>query len=263
VIGGFGLKKSIPALYWSASFFLLSSIAHADAFIPTMVSANVLWVFVLPLVVVVEGWFMARRGWSAPYKNAILGNLLSMLAALPVGLALSTLGQYVASESARQSLSFVPKGLRFGLAQVLLYGQLPAPTYGFIDSFNGFGGIAGIVLAAIAFMGICWLVSIGVEGYFYARKNPKVAKSTVYGVTALAHLVSYTLLVLLWLPYSYHAAKANEDSVLRLCANPMAWDSNCPEIFLRYPQIRQTRLDNCKQQDEAQDTCLRLPAQDL
>lgn len=179
--------------------------ANADAFIPTMISANLLWLCALPLVVVVEGRFMAHWNWQEPYKNALRGNLWSMLAALPLGVGLSILGGYLSSKDAQTTLAFIPDAARHLLAQTFLYGQLPAPSYGFIAGF----GEAGIFLAALLFIGICWLLIFGVEGYYYGKKNPLLPKGKVCGFTAIVNLISYALLLAMWLPYSYYSASSD------------------------------------------------------
>ncbi|MGO9473188.1 MAG: hypothetical protein ACLPWS_07185, partial [Rhodomicrobium sp.] len=75
----------------------LSNAAHADAFIPTVASANIRWLFVFPVIVVLEGWLMARQKWKAQYKSALKVNLLSIVAELPFEVTLSMLGGYLAS----------------------------------------------------------------------------------------------------------------------------------------------------------------------
>lgn len=92
------LRTLVGTRVWMALILaVVPLLAHADAFLPTMISANVLWVLALPLVVAVEGWVMTRWQWQQPHKNALKGNLLSMLAALPIGVGLSILGRYLSS----------------------------------------------------------------------------------------------------------------------------------------------------------------------
>lgn len=57
-----------------------------------MVSADVLWLLTLPLEATVVGWLLERWGWSRPYRWAFLADLLSMLAMVPVGHALTQAG---------------------------------------------------------------------------------------------------------------------------------------------------------------------------
>jgi hypothetical protein len=85
-----------------------STSAFANAFIPTMISANVVWLFVLAPIVAIEGWLMARWEWERPYKSALNGNLVSMLAALPFGVLLSMAGGYLVNlRQARLDTIFV------------------------------------------------------------------------------------------------------------------------------------------------------------
>lgn len=167
-------------------FISLSDAAQADAFVPTMISANILWFFVLPVIVALEGWLMARQKWQEPYWTALKGNLWSMAAALPLQVVLSILGGYVAE---RDTLAFIPYNIRFFLAQVLLYGQ----AYDARDIF----------LAPIIFIGICWAFSVAVEGYYYSLRNPLLPRKKVYRTTVIVHIISYLLLLALWLPYLY------------------------------------------------------------
>jgi hypothetical protein len=201
--------------------------ALADGFLPTMISANALWVVALPLVVAVEGWFMVRWKWEEPYKNSLRGNLLSMFAALPIGIALSVLGWYLVSNDGQATLGFIPTSARELLGQTFLYGQLPAPSYGFIDE----AGNAGIYLAALLFMGICLLLTFGVESYYYRKKNPQLSRGTVFCQTAIANLISYLLLFALWIPYSYHSASAADDFWQDFCRRGSGWSSACTKIL--------------------------------
>jgi len=227
-------------------------VANADAFIPTMISANLLWIFALPLVVAVEGWFMARWNWQEPYKNALRGNLWSMLAALPLGVGLSILGGYLSSKDAQITLAFIPETARHLLAQTFLYGQLPAPSYGFIAGI----GEAGIFLAALLFVGICWLLTFGVEGYYYGKKNPLLPRGKVYGFTAIVNLISYSLLLALWLPYSYYAASSDQNFQRRICAQSSSWSSRCSDILARFPDVKEKRLGECHRRGIQEDRCL-------
>lgn len=229
------------------------TIAHADAFIPTMISANLLWLFTLPLVVAFEGWFMSRWQWNKPYKNALRGNLWSMLAALPLGLALSILGGYLSSKDAQSTLAFIPKSTRYLLSQTFLYGQLPAPSYGFIDGF----GSAGIFLAGLLFVGICWFLTFGVEGYYYGKKNPLLPRGTIYGFTAIVNLVSYSILMSLWVPYSYVAASSGQNTELQFCSHANTWSSRCPDILVKFPEIKEKRLNECYHLGIQEDHCLK------
>jgi hypothetical protein len=230
--------------------FFIGSYAWADAFIPTMLSANILWILALPIVVMIEGWFMAKRQWHSPYRTALIGNILSMIAALPFGVLLSLLGDVVAKSQ------FLPDTLRNVLAQILIYGQLPTPTYGFIGA-NHYMGMSGVYLAATGFIGLCWAFSILVEGFYYGKKNPSIAKSTVYKVTTQSHLVSYALLLFLWLPYSFYSAKSQELSMRDgLCLWPNAWSATCYQIFDLYPEAKQARLKNCRLRQIEDDDCI-------
>lgn len=235
-----------------AALGLFSTSACANAFIPTMISANVVWMLVLAPVVVIEGWLMARWKWAKPYKTAFSGNLLSMLAALPVGVLLSLGGAYLAGADAKSTLSFLPDTVRFFLAQVLFYGDTPVPSYGFAGAFNS----AGVFLAALIFIGLCWLLTFVIEGSYYLRKNPSFSRKEIFLGAALANVASYFFLVSLWLPYSYYAASAAQASHLRLCAEPSAWSNGCAGIWERFPEVREFRLSACSKRGIPEGRCL-------
>jgi hypothetical protein len=227
-------------------------VARADAFIPTMISANVLWVLALPLVVAIEGWLMVQWKWQRPYKNALKGNLWSMLAALPVGVGLSMVGAYLGGRDAQTTFAFLPESARRLLAQTFLYGRLPAPSYGFIDGF----GKAGIFLAALLFVGICWLLTFAVEGHYYGTKNPSLTRRHVYGRTAFANLLSYGALLLLWIPYSYHSASSGQDFERQFCAQSNSWSIRCTDIWARFPEVKEARLRECRDRGLQEQICL-------
>ncbi|MGO9462372.1 MAG: hypothetical protein ACLP1W_20010 [Rhodomicrobium sp.] len=94
----------------------LSNAAHADAFIPTVASANIRWLFVFPVIVVLEGWLMARQKWKAQYKSALKVNLLSIVAELPFEVTLSMLGGYLASHDDHATFAFIPYNIRYSFA---------------------------------------------------------------------------------------------------------------------------------------------------
>jgi hypothetical protein len=235
-----------------ATLGLFSTSACANAFIPTMISANVVWMLVLAPVVVIEGWLMARWKWARPYKTAFGGNLLSMLAALPVGVLLSLAGAYLTDADARSTLSFLPDTVRFFLAQVLFYGDTPVPSYGFVGSFSS----AGVFLAALIFIGLCWLLTFVIEGSYYLRKNPSFSRKEIFLGAALANVASYCFLVSLWLPYSYYAASAAQESFLRFCAEPSAWSNGCTGIWEKFPEVREFRLSACGKRGIPEGRCL-------
>lgn len=180
-----------------------SACALANGFIPTMISANVVWFLALAPIVAIEGWFMAGWEWERPYRYALMGNLVSMAAALPFGILLSLAGGYLASADAKAAFPYLADSTRFFLAQALLYGDTPVPSRGFIAD----SGMAGIFLAALIFIGFCWLLTFAVEGYYYARKNPSRPRLEVFRRTALANVASYCFLLALWLPYSFYCAR--------------------------------------------------------
>jgi hypothetical protein len=217
-----------------------------------MISANALWLLALAPVVMIEGWFMARWKWERPYESAVGGNLLSMLAALPFGVILSLAGGYIYSEGGRAALSFLPDSIRFFLVQVLLYGDTPVPTYGFIFGFNS----AGTFLAALIFIGLCWLLTFTVEGSYYSRRNPSRPRGEIFRGTALANLASYCFLIALWLPYSYFSASAAQDSEREFCAQPSAWSGRCNDIWAKFPAVRELRLASCVKGQIPKERCL-------
>lgn len=229
-----------------------SSAVFADAFIPTMISANVVWLLVLAPVVTIEGWLMARWKWEKPYKHALTGNVLSILAALPFGVLLSLAGGYVASPTGKQTLSFLSDSAHFFLTQALFYGDTPVPSYGFIGSSS----MAGIFFAALVFIGLCWLLTFMVEGYYYSRKNPSRPRIEIFRRTALVNVASYCFLIALWLPYSYYSASAAQGLMLNVCAQPSSWSSHCTEIWEKFPEVRELRLASCGTRSIPEQRCL-------
>jgi len=248
----------MPKLVFGRHVFLaavLTSVpaaAFADAFIPTMISANVVWLVIFFPVVMIEGWLMARWRWEMPYRNALVGNFLSMLAALPFGVLLSLAGGYLVSPNAKTALPFLSDPVRFFLAQALFYGDTPVPSYGFIPGF----GSAGIFLAALIFIGLCWLLTFVVESYYYSRRNPTRPRVAIIRGAAIANLVSYCFLAALWLPYSYFSARAEQDSVRELCVEPSAWSSRCGDIWAKFPEVRELRLAGCAKREIPDGRCL-------
>ncbi len=242
--------RSFWAVLLLASF---SSLAFADAFIPTMIEANVMWVFVLPLVVAVEGRMLVGRGWQDPYKVALKGNLLSMLAALPLGIFLSVIGGYFGTKSAGISLDFLPESVRFFLAQAFLYGHLPAPSYGFIDGFQE----SGIYLAALVFIGICWCATFVIEGRYYMRKNPSLPKRDVLRLTALMNVASYGILMALWFPYSVYSAASEQKHIIGICSHEGAWSSKCGMVWELFPETKNSRLVECRRGRISDEKCFR------
>lgn len=227
---------------------VISTKAYANAFIPTMVSANVVWLLILPLVVAVEGSLMAYWKWEKPYKHAFFGNLWSMLAALPVGFGLSILGNYISKDAATADSA------RYMLAQILLYGQVTTPSYGSISDGSSY---SGIILAALLFIGICWILTFVVEALYYGKKNPNLPKANVYRRTAIVNIISYCLLIALWLPYSYQAANSEEEFMKQHCAEAGGWGRDCPKILAKYPEIKQQRLRSCESRGIKEDICLK------
>lgn len=249
------MPHAAPIIRYAFLAVVLASVsasAYADAFIPTMISANVIWLLVLAPVVMIEGWLMARWKWAMPYKTALNGNLLSMLAALPFGVLLSLAGGYLASADAKSTLSFLPDSVRFFLAQALFYGDTPVPTYGFIVAFSS----AGVFLAALIFIGLCWLLTFVIEGYYYSRKNPSRSRKEIFLGTAAANVVSYCFLMVLWLPYSYHSASSAQEFARRICAEPSSWSSRCTDIWTRFPETKELRLAACGKREIPEDRCL-------
>jgi hypothetical protein len=217
--------------------------AYADAFLPTMISANVLWLLAFPLIVALEGWMMKRWGWTAPYKNSFWANFWSMIAAIPIGILLSYVGVYLGSKGGQAAMSFLPTSLTFNLAQVFLYGNLPAPSYGYI---NGISNGAGISLAGLVFIGICWLITFAVEGRYYRKRNPSISKASIYRGAVWTNLASYSLLLTFWLPYSYMSAVSSEATERRFCQSANTWSSTCLRIWARYPELKTERIHACE-----------------
>lgn len=231
-----------------------SALAYANAFIPTMISANVLWALILPVVVFVEGRLMARWEWNNPYKTALRGNLLSMLAALPFGILLSLTGHYLTTSDAKTTLSVLSAPVRFFLAQAFFYGEPDGPSYGYIVGFS----FANILLAALIFIGLCWLVTFVVEGHYYSKKNPLRTKREIFRRTALANVASYCILILLWLPYSYYAAHAwqGDEYERTFCGRAWSWSSRCIAVWEKWPGVKERRLAECNRLGISNNQCL-------
>jgi len=235
-------------------FSTMPMTARANGFLPTMISANILWLLALPLVVAVEGWMMKRWGWNAPFKNCFWANFWSMIAAIPIGFVLSFLGGYLGGVSQKTALSFIPETVKFNLSQVLLYGQLPAPSYGYINGY----GTAGISLAGLIFIGICWLLTFGVEGRYYRIRNPFISTLAIYCGTALSNLSSYSLILAMWLPYSYMSAAKDEAMQLHSCQLGHVWSPICQDIWDRYPETKDKWLLSCLQGFDSSECFKRL-----
>jgi len=163
------------------------------------------------------------------------------------------LGGYLSSKDVPIALSFIPESLRHLLAQTFLYGQLPTPTYGFIKGF----GNSGIFLAALLFIGICWLLTVGVEGHYYKKKNPQLPKDKVFRGTVFVNLVSYCVLLILWLPYSYIDAQSEQRFFQHACSQASSYSSSCPEVFARFPEIKEKRLAECHSRGIQEGDCLK------
>lgn len=239
--------------------FLLGSVpfAHANGFMPTMIFANVLWLVVLPVVSVLEGAMMKRWGWQEPYKNSFWANFWSMIAAIPVGLALSYIGGYLVSPHGRANLDFIPEKVSGLLAGTFLYGHLPAPSYGHITTH---GGMASLSLAGLAFIGICWILTFAVEAHYHRVRNPSIAGSVIYRGVAVSNLVSYGLLLLMWLPYSYFSAIANESMERHVCTRSNTWSSSCLKMWSLYPELKIERLKNCEENGVDATACVTPPS---
>jgi hypothetical protein len=218
-----------------------------------MVSANALWILALPVIVTIEGWFMARQKWPRPYMHALKGNLWSMLAAIPLGLGLSVLGIYISSRD--NLLDFIPDEIRFILAETFMYGSLRSPSWGFI--YISPSGLSDVCLAALVFLGCCWFFSTAIEGYYYSKKYSTVSTKAVFKITAVAHVVSYCVLLLMWSLYSYESTKSEQEFGKIICAAPNAWSYECKMIFEKYPDIKELRLSACQRQGIDHERCVR------
>jgi hypothetical protein len=181
---------------------IMPTAALANAFVPTMISANVMWVVAFPVIVFLEGWMMARWKWRSPYLNSFIANLLSAIAALPIGVGLSIAGGFISRDQSWVT-SFLSGSARHFLAQLFSYGQLPTPydeAWLHQASPTGFQ-MVGVPLAAILFIGICWCLTFAVEGWYYTKRNRTLPRSHIYRGTAVANLASYFVLMVVWLPY--------------------------------------------------------------
>lgn len=234
----------------------LSFAAHANGFMPTMIFANVLWLVVLPIVSLHEGWMMKRWGWQAPYKNSFWANFWSMIAAIPVGLALSYIGSYLASPQGQATFSWIPAAASRTMAAIFLYGNLPAPSYGYITSY---GGMASLSLAGLAFIGICWVLTFAVEARYHRVRNPSIQGASIYRGVAVSNLVSYGLLLLMWLPYSYFSAIANESMERSMCTRSSTWSSSCLKMWSLYPEVKMERMKNCQEDGVDATACITPP----
>ncbi len=235
---------------------LIVPFAHANGFMPTMIIANVFWLVVLPIVSILEGTMIKRWGWKAPYRNSFWANFWSMIAAIPVGLALSYIGAYLVSDSGQTNADFIPEMVRRALAGVFLYGNLPAPSYGYVTSY---GGMASLSLAGLAFIGICWVLTFGVESRYHRVRNPSIASASIYRGVAVSNLASYCLLLLMWLPYSYFSAIENESMERNMCTRSRSWSSSCLKMWSLYPELKKERLRNCKEDGVDATACVTPP----
>ena len=223
--------------------FLLASTAHANAFIPTMMSANLLWVVILLPVVAIEGALMKKWGWAAPYRSALGGNTLTMLIALPFGLLLSFLGA-ACGEWGKAANPGVAQQLLYFLAQVFLYGSAPTPTYGFAGS-QSFSDLLGMLLASLLFVGCCWIFTIYFEANFYARRNKNLESKYILRKTIFMHVISYGVLMALWIPISIYSAKKSHDYQTEVCARFNVSFEPCVQIWKQYPEVKARRLSEC------------------
>lgn len=194
----FPAKKAL-AIILAIALSVPSTAVYANGFIPTMVSANVLWLAALAPIVAIEGWLMNRWAWEKPYKSALIGNILSMLAALPLGLLFSKAGMYLGTIDWKTTFPYVSDSARNIIVQSLVYGELPLP-------FNQHEWTwAGVSLAALIFIGLCWSFTFVIEGGYYSRKNPTRPRIEILRRTALANTASYYFLIAIWMPYLFHS----------------------------------------------------------
>ena len=219
-----------------------------------MVSANVLWLFTLPLVATAEGWLLKRWGWSKPYQWAFLANLLSMLAALPIGLALTQAGLHLVPMRGPSVLQEIglSQDTSFFIGQVLVYGRAQSPGFGYA---GGGSPVAGTLLAALLFMAICWLVTAAVEGWFLATRNRAVRGRQLWQRVVKMHLLSYGLLAALWVPFAYAKAQDQEEWTQRACSVSNWMLDVCLGIWEKYPQTLADRKSNCEAKGVPQDKC--------
>jgi len=246
------LRQYRPALWMT--LLLSPATAWANAFLPTIISANVLWALTLPLVVSVEGLLLRRWGWQSPFKVSLKANLLSMFVALPFGLALSFLGGWLTpmrGPGRLQAWGMGEEAARF-LGQVLLYGHPNAPAFGFA---GGSSMMAEVTLAALCFMGLCWLLTITIEGWYLAKKSPVQPRKMLVRRVLGMHLLSYAILAVLWLPYAYKGAKAEEVSMVRHCSEPTSWSEHCSAILDKYPEALATRMARCSSKAISPERC--------
>ena len=238
--------------------FLLAStgLAHANGFLPTMISANILWFLALPLVVFMEGWLLRRWGWTSPFKASFWANVLSMVAALPVGVGLSLLGAWLVPMRGNGVLleAGASRQVEFIVGQVLLYGQVSAPAFGFT---GGASPMAQVALAALGFMALCWALTVVVEGWYLGRKNPSMGRRVLARKVALMHLISYSALAALWLPYAYWGAMETEQRSIRFCSQALSWSSRCETIWQKFPDAREKRLADCAKNQVEEGRCLK------
>lgn len=175
---------------------------------------------------------MAKRNWISPYRTAFISNLWSMLASLPIGFLLSWMGSMI--EKLTSSDPSLRSQLTFDLAQVFYFGQLRGPDFGFVVS----GTNSGIGLAALVFIGICWSVTVGVEGRYYQHINPKISRRQAIRAAVFFNVVTYCVLLVMWLPYSYYEVKSEEEFYKKVCSSSSSDSMHCDYIFNKYPEIR-------------------------
>jgi hypothetical protein len=159
------------------------------------------------------------------------------------------------SSNGKASLDFIPETVSRTLAGIFLYGHLPAPSYGHVTSY----GMGSLSLAGIAFIGICWALTFAVEARYHRVRNPLTPTSSIYRGVAASNLVSYSLLLILWLPHSYFSAVADESMERNICSKSNSWSSSCFKIWSRYPEVKTERLKNCEENGVDATVCVTPP----
>jgi hypothetical protein len=237
----------------------LPTLAAANGFLPTMITSGVVWLLVLPLVVVTEAWFLRRWGWQDAAWTAVCANLLSTVAALPLGLALSGLGAWLVPLGGGGPLREVGLSAEATsvVGQVLLYGQAPAPSFGFV---GGPSTVAATLLATLGFMAVCGLFTVVVEGLYLRRKNPSLGRRALVRQVVRMHLASYGLLAALWLPAAWFGAREAERQAVGTCSRADSWSGACPQVLRLFPDAAAARAADCAQRGAPAERCLQGPS---
>ncbi len=251
-------NMNLKNIRFLASAFVMalfySSGCLANGFLPVMVSANVLWLFLLPTVVLIEGFFLKRWGWAKPYKSSLLANLVSTVVGIPLGFFLNMLGIAFGKE---HSFDYPDINIdsTYWVDQIFVVGKpdLPSLFPAFGDPFYSL-----FYAGAIIFI-VCYLpVTILVEGWYLKKHVHGIDRKEFWKKITSVHIVSYLFLASLWFPLAYFDAQRAEEDSKMICSQPPAGNKYCQKIWEKYPDLKDMRLQKCEALEISQDECFRM-----